>query len=118
MMPENRALNLARRLEEILRRTLSCHYTEFEVKANDDLLNDWKSPINFALGYCYAKTNDDPDVKNRITDFLGNDFIGEGINDVIVRFEWHGLKSEEDAYKKIESIIDEVESILKHSTND
>lgn len=63
-------LNCANKLEGILRKYLHCNYNEFGVKANDNLIEfDWKSPINFALGYCYAQSNKDPKVKKNIDFF-------------------------------------------------
>ena len=63
MNENNKALDLANKLEILLRKYLNCHYTDFGVKANDDLLNrDWKSPINFALGYKYANSTNNQDI--------------------------------------------------------
>lgn len=46
---QNKVLEYANKLEHILRHYLECDYTEFGVKANDNLTRyDWQSPINFA----------------------------------------------------------------------
>ena len=107
-------LDLANTLEGILREHLDCHYTDFGVKANDNLLRyDWKSPINFALGHCYALSNHDSNVKEKIDGFLGDTLIGNHIEDLIQHHEYYTLDSEEDAYDRIEYIINELKRILE-----
>lgn len=111
---DDKALEKATKLEGILRGFLECHYGDFGVKANDDLLNqDWKSPINFALGYKYAMSGRNDEVKKEIEYFLGNVLIGKSIADIIKNYENEGLSSEEEAYEKVDEIIDEFEKILK-----
>ena len=110
----DKALEKATKLECILRRFLECHYSDFGVKANDDLLNqDWRSPMNFALGFKYSKSDKNPTVKKEIGYFLGNVLIGRNIDDIIKNYEREGLTSEEEAYEKVDEIIDEFEKILK-----
>ena len=107
-------LKKANCLEGILRGFLDCHYNDFGVKANNSLTsNDWKSPINFALGFKYALSNKNPEVKKAIDNFLGNILIGKNIADIIENYEYQGLKNKDEAYKKIDEIIDEFEKILK-----
>lgn len=109
-----KVIDIGNRLENILKEFLNCEYNDFGVKSNDNLCNsDWKSPINFALGYRYALSNQDPSVKESIDYFLGNSFIGENIGDVIHEHLYYGLDTKEDAISKVNSIIDELENILK-----
>ncbi|WP_188400209.1 hypothetical protein [Sporomusa sp. GT1] len=113
MSKENTVLNYANQLEGLLRKYLNCHYTDFGVKANDNLTkSDWKSPINFALGHKYAISNNDPKVKESIDFFLGNDLQGESIGDIIERYEYYGFNNVEDAYKYIKDAIANLEKIL------
>lgn len=112
-MNNSRAVEYANRLEGILRKYLKCHYTEFGVKANDNLLSeDWKSPINFALGFRYASSDMDETVREDIEDFLGNQLIGKSIGDIISRYDYYAYESEEEAYKAIEQIINRLQEIL------
>lgn len=111
---ENRALSLGNRLEGILRGFLDCGYNEFGVKSNDNLTKtDWRSPINFALGYKYAQSNRDENIKREIEYFLGNILVGISIGDVINKYEYYGYPNVDTAYEEVEHIIDEFESILK-----
>lgn len=81
---QNKVLEYANKLEHILCHYLECDYTEFGVKANDNLTRyNWQSPINFALGYRYASSNKDPKVKADIDYFLGNVLEGQSIGDVV-----------------------------------
>ena len=111
----NMVLEKANRLEGILREFLDCHYIDFGVKANDNLTsNDWKSPINFALGFKYALSNKSPEVKEAIDNFFGFLFVDEkSIGDVIRNYKYQGFKSKYEAYKRIDEIISEFEKILK-----
>ena len=112
-MSNSRASEYANRLEVILREYLKCHYTEFGVKANDNLLSgDWKSPINFALGFRYASSDMDDTVRKDIDDFLGNELIGKNISDIISKYDSYANESEEDAYEAIEQIINRLCKIL------
>ena len=105
---------LAQRLEGILRNHLGCHYTDFGVKGNDNLLKyDWKSPVNFALGHRYALSDHDIKVKDDINDFLGNRFIGQHIMDVVDNYEYHGLNSREEAGERVETLINEIKELLQ-----
>ena len=109
----NRNLSYGNRLEGILRSYLNCNYCEFGVKSNNNLTTtDWRSPINFALGYRYAQSNNDEDVKKRIEYFLGDELIGFSIEDITKLYKHYGLSDENEAYKKIENIINELEKIL------
>ncbi len=110
----NRAVELANRLEGILRKYLNCSYNDFGVKANGNLdFGHWKEPINFALGYCYAMSDNNPQKKNEIENFLGNVLEGENIDDLIKNHQYYDLSSSEDAFDKIKEIIDAFEKILK-----
>ena len=107
----NPVLEKANRLEGILRSFLNCHYTEFGVKANGNLDdNDWKRPINFAWGYKYALS---PTMKEKIDYFLSDVLIGNSIGDILRKYEYYGFNSKNEAYKKIDEIIEELEKILK-----
>ena len=112
-MIENNITELSRKLETILRKCLNCHYTDFGVKANDNLAaHDWKSSVNFALGYKYAKSNNSPKVKEEINFFLGNVFIGENIKDVIEHYESYGFNTENEAYAYIDDTLNSLKEIL------
>lgn len=111
---ENKVLKYGNKLEGVLRRYLNCGYHEFGVKSNDNLtMKDWRSPINFALGYRYAQSNNDEDVKKEIEYFLGDVLIGNSIDDVIKQLNYWGFKDEDEAYDHIENIINKLEQILK-----
>ena len=113
MNENNKVLELANKLEGILRKNLDCHYTDFGVKANDNLTTyDWKSPINFALGHKYAKSNNSSKVKEEIDNFLGNDLEGKSIGDIVENYEYYNFDTENDAYAYIESTIDSLNKIL------
>ena len=108
-----RFIQLANRLEGILRKYLDCDYTEFGVKSNGNLdSGHWKEPINFALGYRYAISRNDSDKKQDIEKFRGNLLEGENINDLIKNHDCYGLSSKDKALDKVEEIIDEFERIL------
>ena len=103
----------ANELEGVLRNYLNCHYTEFGVKANGNLdSSDWKSPVNFALGYKYAESNNDPAIKQEIDYFLGNDFYGENMGDIVGRYNYYNFNSENDACNYIKRTIDNIKRIL------
>ena len=109
----NKVLSYANRLEDLLRNYLNCHYTEFGVKANNNLTDrDWKSPINFALGYCYASSNDNPEVKKEIEYFLGNELQGKSIGDVVNNYEHYGFTTQEEAYEYIHETLEALRGIL------
>ena len=115
MNENNRMLDLANRLERILCQYLDCHYNDFGVKANDNLTtDDWRSPINFALGHRYACSSNDKDLKEKIDFFLGETLIGDSIGDIIKRHKDFSFPNADEAYSNIERIIDELENILKH----
>ena len=106
--------NLAQSLEGILRKHLKCHYLDFGIKANDNLLrDDWKSPVNFALGHRYALSHNDEKVKEDINDFLGDKFIGQHIMDVVDNYEDYGLNSPEEAVERVREIINEIRDLLQ-----
>ena len=106
-------LSVANKLEGLLRRYLNCDYTEFGVKANDNLLSyDWKSPICFALGHKYAQSHNDKKTKDEIDTFLGNTLQGQNVSDLVDRYEYYGFDTKEDALKAAENIIKSVEKIL------
>ena len=113
MNENNKVLELANKLEGILRKYLDCHYTDFGIKANGNLTTyDWKSPINFALGHKYAKSNNSPEVKEAIDYFLGNDLEGKSIGDIVEHYEYYDFKTENDAYAYIENTINHLNEIL------
>ena len=113
MNEQNRLLNCANKLEGILRKYLDCHYTEFGVKANDNLLRyDWKSPINFALGCRYGSSGHDSKVKEDIDYFLGNELQGQSIEDVVKKYEYYGFETEEAALNYIDETIEHLQKIL------
>lgn len=107
-------LVLATKLERILSNYLKCEFNDFGIKANDNLLKyDWKSPVYFALGYKYGKSNNAPKVKEIIDNFR-EIFIGDNLIDAIEEFKSNNLNStDEEAYQKIENIINELQKILK-----
>ncbi len=108
-----KVLELANRLESILKGYLNCGYNDFGVKANGFLdASDWKSAVCFALGDKYASLNRNNDAKQQIDFFLGNIFEGNSIADLIDNYEYYGYKSQEEAYIKVDNIIDEIERIL------
>lgn len=103
---------LSNQLESMLKKFLNCYYNDFGVKSQRLFQNDWKSPINFVLGYKYA-VDRRQEVKNDISYFLGNTFIGENINDLIMNFEKYGFKSKNEVIEYIEKeIILELNRIL------
>lgn len=107
-------LSCATELEGILRNYLECNRTEFGVKANDKLRSiDWKSPINFALGVCYANSKKDPKVKEEIDFFLGEELEGQSIADVIENYENYGIVSKDAALEKVKTIIGKLKKILE-----
>lgn len=113
MNENNRVLELANELERILRKYLECNYVDFGVKANDNLASfDWKSPINFALGYKYAKSNNSHEVKEKINDFLGDVIKGNSIEDIVKNYEFYEFGTKDDAYAYVESTIDSLNKIL------
>lgn len=113
MINENPVLNHANKLEGLLRGYLNCHYTEFGVKANDNLLSyDWRSPINFALGYRYASSNNDQHVKEAIDYFLGNELQGQSISDIVEQYEYYGFDSVNEALNYIKHTIENLRMIL------
>ena len=111
---EGKVLKYGNKLEGILRSYLNCEYHEFGVKSNDNLTKyDWRSPINFALGYKYAQSNKDENVKRKIEYFLGNVLIGSSISDVVNQYEYYEFSNEDEAYEKVEDIIAEFDKLLK-----
>ena len=110
---ENQILKYGNRLEGILRRYLNCGYHEFGVKSNNNLTtSDWRSPINFALGYKYAESNNNDNVKKEIEYFLGDVLIGKSFCDVIERLDYYGFENETEAYEAINKIIESFEEII------
>lgn len=104
--------DLSNQLESVLRDFLNCHYNDFGVKAQWLFQYDWKSPINFVLGYKYA-VDERQEVKEDISYFLGNTFIGENINDLIANFEKYDFNSKNEVIEYIEKqIILELNRIL------
>lgn len=113
MNEQNRVLGYANKLEHILRQYLNCGYNDFRVKANDYLTTyDWKSPINFALGCRYGSSNQDPEVKKDIDYFLGNEFQGQSIGDVVERYEYYNFDTKEAAFEYIDKTIEHLKKIL------
>ena len=93
-------LSVANKLEGLLRRYLNCDYTEFGVKANDNLLHK------------YAQSHNDKKTKDEIDTFLGNTLQGQNVSDLVDRYEYYGFDTKEDALKAAENIIKSVEKIL------
>lgn len=113
MDSQNKILDYANKLEGLLCKYLECNYTEFGVKANGNLIDhDWKSPINFALGYRYASSNKDPKVKEDIDYFLGNTLDGNNISDIVKNYKNYGHASPEAALEYIGKTIEALEEIL------
>lgn len=107
-------MKCANELEGLLRNYLKCHYTEFGAKANDNLsLYDWRTPIAFALGCKYGQSNFDPNVKETIDYFLGNEFKGNNISDIITNYSEYNFASQEDAYDYVEGTIRRLREILE-----
>ncbi|MBR8702307.1 hypothetical protein IX317_002234 [Fusobacterium sp. DD29] len=100
-------LDTANRLESILRKYLDCHYSDFGIKANNNLLKyDWKSPINFALGVLYERNRD---LKHDIDSFLGNElYEGQSIEEVVANYP-----TPEEGLARVNEIIDLFEALLK-----
>ena len=108
-------LERANKLERVLRDYLQCNYTDFGVKANGRLdTQDWLSPVNFALGFKYAESGSNSDVKEWINDFLGNRFYGLNMNDLVSNFDEYGFKTKEKALEYIDDIIEELTRILDY----
>lgn len=113
MNKQNSVLYYANKLEGILRQYLNCGYNDFGVKANDNLANeDWRSPINFALGCCYGSLNQDPKVKEDIDYFLGNELKGQSIGDIVKQYEYYGFDTKEAAFEYIDKTIERLKEIL------
>lgn len=113
MSRKKNVLDYANELEWLLCDYLDCGRVDFGVKANGCLdSTDWKSPVNFALGHKYAKSNNNPIVKQEIDYFLGNEFQGECIGEIIQRYNYYGFNSPNDAYDYIETTIDRIREIL------
>lgn len=75
-------------------------------------MGDWKSPINFALGYFYGKSDSNSSVKEVIEYFLGNELQGRNITDLVNNYEYYSFDSADDAYDYIDGIIEKLEHIL------
>lgn len=104
-------LSKANTLEGILRTFLDCGYNEFGVKANNKLLkDDWKSPINFALGVLYERN---PELKSEIQNFLGNIFyVGYSIEDA-----YNQIDDKNEALEYIETVITKLEKLLNKDSD-
>ena len=115
-MSENKYANKANVLEGILRSYLQCHYLDFHVKSNDYISDrDWRTAIIFALGFCYAKSDRNADVKDKINTFIGETFVGNSIADLVNNHESYGFNSDEEAFECVDSIINELKGILNNS---
>ena len=115
-MSENKYADKANALEGILRNYLKCHYLDFYVNANDYLSDvDWRTAIIFALGFCYAKSDSNADVKDKINTFIGETLIGNSIADLVNNHERYEFNSDEEAFERVDSIIDELQGILNNS---
>jgi hypothetical protein len=110
-------LHYANRLESILRRFLKCGYNDFGVKANDNLLDDWKSPVNFALGCLYGDNQRDDDTREKTDFFLGNEFQGVGIRDLLENYEYYSFSTKDEALKYIDMTISKIENLLSYKQN-
>ena len=114
-MKKKSELELANRLEGVLKNYIHCDYTELGVKANDDLLKDWRLPIGIALG-CKLTSCDGSD-RFKINQFCGS-LQGAGIRDILEKHEYYGYESQDVAFNYIEKKIDELENILKSKINE
>lgn len=104
----------AMKLESILRDYLKCGYNDFRVKANDWLKDtDWSSAVYFALGCKYGELGKSEEVKEKIDYFLGNDFWGDSITDIVINFNSYGFVSKESAYEYINNTINKIDKLLK-----
>lgn len=126
------SLEVANKLENILRSYLDCHYNDFGVKANNNLLNiDWKRPINFALGVYYERNKDfkyKNDLKQNIHSFIEKISDYNSVEDVVnavIEEELYLKKITKEELeekelqeivkkgaKKAEEIIDEFDALL------
>lgn len=109
----NNVLMYANLLEGILTKYLDCHWGNFGVKANGCLDNgDWRSPINFALGYKYAESGRNKKIKDEIENFTGNILKGKNMEEIVQNYEQFGYSSEKEAYKYLEEAIKKLDKIL------
>jgi hypothetical protein len=111
MERENPALDCANKLEGILRSYLNCHYNDFGVKANNNLLNDWRSPVKFALGVFYGESNRSQAAKDKIDNFVDY-FEGQGIDDLAARYEYYDFESQAAVYEYVDKKIEELAVLL------
>lgn len=113
MSEQKNILDYANKLERLLEKYLDCDYHDFGVKANGHLADeDWKSAINFALGYRYATSDKNEKMKDDINYFLGNELIGKNMSDLIHNYEHYAFDSKDAVYDYIEDTINKLENIL------
>ncbi|WP_257913089.1 hypothetical protein UPTC15622_00954 [Campylobacter lari] len=104
-------MNLANRLEIILRKYLKTHHINFHIKANDSLFDsDWIKPVSFVLGHRYAFA--DIQKKDDILKFLECEFQGKNIVDLNSNKEKYCLTNEEQVFKYIQETISKIEYLL------
>ena len=113
MNQDNKLLNYANELEGLLRNYLHCDYTEFGVKANNNLIEDWKSPISFALGYKLSESGNAQDIRTDIDSFLGNQIYAGSMQEIINKYEEYGFDSTDDADVYIQETINELRCLLQ-----
>lgn len=108
----NTIRNCANKLEVVLKNYLNCNFSEFGIKSNGCLdKTDWKSPINFALGYKYAESNKNPKIKDEIENFLYT-LKGSNIQEIIYKHEQFDFSSKEEAVEYVLNTINKLENIL------
>ena len=113
---ENHVQKYANTLERCLANYLKCNYNDFGIKANDYLLcEDWKSPINFVLGYIYAKSNNNSEKKEEIEYFRGDILKGKNIYDLLKNYEYYCFESKDKVFEYLQKVIDELEKIMDNS---
>ena len=107
------ALKYANKLEALLRQYLKCHYTEFGVKANGNLLSgNWQVPIALALGCKYGQSGFDSGIKEEVDSFLGNEKKKKNINDIVENYEYYNFSTKQEVYEYFENTIKRLRELL------
>lgn len=103
-------LKLSFNLEGTLRNFLKCHYTDFGVKNELLLGQNWTNPINFVLGVKYAHAT--VQRKNDIKYFLENELMGVNIKDLVEHSEYYCLGNVNGALQYILQTINKISYLL------
>ncbi|HEB9286784.1 TPA: hypothetical protein RZK16_000394 [Campylobacter coli] len=98
------------KLEGILRKYLKCHYTDFGIKNELLLGQNWTNPINFVLGVKYAHAT--VQRKNDIKYFLENELKGVNIKDLVEHSEYYCLGNVNGALEYISQIVEKIQYLL------